>query len=108
SVVSNFDQRLPKILEALGILDLFYAVTIPATSRAQKPDRRIFEAALEDVGATREEALYVGDDPHFDLEAARAAGLLALDVTTLPSLAALPLHVDALGGVGGKQERLGG
>ena len=108
SVVSNFDQRLPKILEELGILELIDAVTIPATCRAQKPDRRIFEAALEDVGTTREEALYVGDDPHFDIGAARAAGLLALDVTTLPSLAALPPHVDTLDGVGGKRERFGG
>ncbi len=95
-IVSNFDQRLPKILELLEILDKIDSVTIPATCRARKPDRRIFEAALRSLGVAASEAIYVGDDPEIDVEAARAAGLRAVDVRQLPALEALPGHLERL------------
>jgi len=96
AVVSNFDHRLPKILEELEILEYFANVTIPAEVGAAKPDRRIFEAALEGLGNPSRRAIYVGDRAVEDVEGARGAGLLPIQVQSLATLAELPSHIDAL------------
>jgi putative hydrolase of the HAD superfamily len=95
-VVSNFDQRLTKILKAIEIDDLFDSVTLPADCGAEKPDPRIFAAALSSLGVAAEEALYVGDDLLRDLAAARSAGLRALDASQLASLMELPARLDSI------------
>ncbi len=95
-LVSNFDQRLPKILKALEIDDLFDSVTLPADCRTEKPDPRIFAAALASLGVAAEQALYVGDDPQRDLAAARSAGLRALDARQLASLMESPARLDSI------------
>jgi putative hydrolase of the HAD superfamily len=40
-----------------------------------KPDARIFRAALQMTSTAPEQALFVGDDPHRDIEGAAGAGL---------------------------------
>lgn len=90
-VVSNFDRRLPRILEGLGLAAHLDAVVLPSDARAAKPDRRIFTMALERLGVAAAEALFVGDDAQRDLEGARAAGLQAVDATVLATLS--DLHV---------------
>jgi putative hydrolase of the HAD superfamily len=44
----------------------------------EKPDRRIFECALAELGATPEESLYVGDIYSIDFVGAQAAGMGAV------------------------------
>src|SRR5262249_52380533 len=85
-VVSNFDYRLIGILDGLGLLPLLDIVIRPADAGAAKPDSRIFHVALRrlDIGAPQ--ALYVGDDEHHDVAAARSPGLRALQVQNLGSL----------------------
>jgi putative hydrolase of the HAD superfamily len=95
-VVSNFDHRLPNILEDLEILAYFENVTIPAEVGATKPDRRIFDAALEALGDLAGRAVYVGDRAVEDVAGARRAGLLPIQVGSLATLAELPAHIDAL------------
>ena len=94
-VVSNFDRRLPEILGALGLATLLDTIVLPSDARAAKPDRRIFALALERVGVTASEALFVGDDARRDLEGARAAGLHAVDATALATLSDLRIPGDA-------------
>lgn len=89
AVVSNFDGRLPGLLAGLGLLDLLDAVLLPARTHAVKPQRRAFAAALEALGVEASEALFVGDDADRDLAGARAAGLAAVDVRSLATLADL-------------------
>jgi putative hydrolase of the HAD superfamily len=89
-VLSNFDQRLHGVLAGLGLDAYFDTVVLPAEAGAAKPDRAIFEAALERLGVAAARALYVGDRAEEDVAGATRAGLLALDVATLPDLAALP------------------
>ncbi|UCE86250.1 MAG: HAD-IA family hydrolase [Deltaproteobacteria bacterium] len=96
AVLSNFDQRLPGLLAGLGLAAEFEAVVIPAVAGAAKPDPRIFAFALRQLGVSAERAVYVGDDAEQDVRAARAAGLWAIDVGSLDSLAELPARVDAL------------
>lgn len=96
AVVSNFDHRLPNILQDLAILEYFENVTTPVEVGAAKPDRRIFEAALEGLGDPSRRAIYVGDRAVEDLEGARGAGLIPIQVQSLATLAELPAHIDAL------------
>jgi putative hydrolase of the HAD superfamily len=86
AVVSNFDGRLPGLLEGLGLAPLLDAVILPSDAGAAKPDRRIFEAALGALGLAPEEALFVGDHADHDLEGARSVGLDAVDVAALATL----------------------
>jgi putative hydrolase of the HAD superfamily len=90
AVVSNFDQRLPPLLAALGLGRWIERIVLPADASAAKPDPRIFAAALEALGVVPAEAVYVGDDPADDHEGAAAAGLRAVDVRALATLALLP------------------
>jgi len=77
-VVSNWSDRLPPLLEGLGLSRYFEVVTVSAIVGHTKPDRRIFEVALAGFGVRPEQALHVGDDPVNDLAGARRAGLGAL------------------------------
>lgn len=62
-------------LERIGIGDLFDGYVNACAAGVAKPARRIFEAAVAVAGATPGETLHVGDQPHTDVEGARAAGL---------------------------------
>lgn len=77
-VVSNWSDRLPPLLEGLGLSRYFEVVTVSALVGHTKPDRRIFDVTLAGFGARPEQALHVGDDPVNDLAGARRAGLSAL------------------------------
>jgi putative hydrolase of the HAD superfamily len=94
AVVSNFDARLPVLLEGLGLAPLLDAVVLPCEARALKPDAAIFATALERLGVAAPEALFVGNDAQRDLQGARAAGLRALDAGCLATLDALPIPDD--------------
>jgi putative hydrolase of the HAD superfamily len=94
AVVSNFDHRLPHLLAGLGLAALIDAVVIPSSARAIKPNPAIFQAALALLGCTAPQAVVVGDDPARDLAAGRAAGLRAIDVRELATLADLPARLD--------------
>lgn len=90
AVVSNFDSRLPAILQGLGLAELLDTIVLPADAAVAKPDAAIFSVALGRLGVEPEEAIFVGDDAERDLEGARRAGLQAVDVASLATLDALP------------------
>jgi len=89
-IVSNFDQRLRRVLRELDVHHLFHAIVLPADVGAAKPDRAIFDAALKRLGLGGDQVAYVGDHAALDIEAARCAGLRAVDVGSLATLADLP------------------
>lgn len=62
----------------LGLEPLLDAVLISEREGVRKPDRRIFELALERIGARAEQAWHVGDHPMADVAGAHAAGLTAI------------------------------
>jgi putative hydrolase of the HAD superfamily len=76
-VLSNFDRRLYRILDQLGIGELFEQIVISSEVGADKPDPCIFRALVKRFGVSPEKMLHVGDDPVVDGEAARGAGLHA-------------------------------
>lgn len=77
-LVSNI-SLLPDLmradLDALGILPLLDATAFSSEVGVRKPDPRIFREALDRLGARAEEAVFVGDRLHDDVQGARAAGM---------------------------------
>jgi len=74
-VVSNWDSRLPRLLERLGLAPFFDAVGVSHLEGIEKPDPELFHRVLRRLEARPEQALHVGDVPEVDLAGARAAGL---------------------------------
>lgn len=62
-------------LGKVGIDDLFHGHINAAMVGAAKPDRSIFDAAVDAGGASAGETLHVGDHPLYDVHGAREAGL---------------------------------
>jgi len=85
AVVSNFDSRLPPLLDALGLAPFFDMVVCSGAVGAAKPDGAIFAHALTTLGVEGHEALHVGDSRVHDYDGARAAGLEALLVDRSPT-----------------------
>jgi putative hydrolase of the HAD superfamily len=77
-VVSNSDGRVEQALQAAGLRNYFDVVIDSALVGVEKPDPRIFHAALDALGVTPGEALYVGDLYEVDVVGARAAGMEAV------------------------------
>jgi putative hydrolase of the HAD superfamily len=96
AIVSNFDQRLHPILRGLGLHGHFEQIVIPADCGAAKPARAIFDTCLARLGLPASACVYVGDHARLDVEAAHAAGLAAIDVAELATLADLPARLDAM------------
>jgi len=74
AVVSNFDSRLPGLLEALGLARWLEAVVVSSQAGAAKPSPRPFQLALEQLGLEPHQVWHVGDSPE-DGAGAQAAGL---------------------------------
>lgn len=74
-IVSNFEEWLERLLEAVGIRSYFDVRVISGVEGLEKPDPRIFELALERTGVEAARAVYVGDNPEFDVEPALALGM---------------------------------
>ncbi len=79
AVVSNFDSRLPGLLEGLGLAAWLEAVVVSSSAGSAKPSPRPFQLALEALGVAADRAWHVGDSPE-DEAGARAAGLRCLMV----------------------------
>jgi putative hydrolase of the HAD superfamily len=78
-VISNFDHRVYRILEGLGLASLFDSITISSETGYAKPRREIFDEALASLGIDEpRDAMHVGDSAHLDLAAAAEAGLAAV------------------------------
>jgi putative hydrolase of the HAD superfamily len=77
-VVSNWSDRLPRLLDGLALTPYFEDVVVSAVVGHTKPERGIFDVALARFGVRPDQALHVGDHPLNDLAGARRAGLAAL------------------------------
>jgi putative hydrolase of the HAD superfamily len=77
-VVSNANGKLKVLFERLDLARRFDVMLDSAEEGVEKPDRRLFDLALERSGARREETMHVGDLYHVDVQGARGAGLEAV------------------------------
>ncbi len=74
-VVSNWDSRLPEILENTGLAPYFNFILASTVVGSAKPDTGIFNEALQRAGVPPEQACHIGDEPATDIEGARNAGI---------------------------------
>ena len=77
AVVSNFDSRLPALLEGLGVAEHLHTVVVSSAAGAAKPDPAPYRLALEALDLPAEAVWHVGDSPEDDA-GARAAGIRCL------------------------------
>lgn len=77
AIASNWDERLPELLDAIGLTPFFEQRYISYALEVSKPDTRFFQAALSGMGVEAHEAVHVGDDPEEDIKGAEAAGIRA-------------------------------
>jgi REG-2-like HAD superfamily hydrolase len=87
AIASNWDDRLPSLLDRLGLARHFHRQFISFAVGLHKPDTRFFETALRELGAPAEETLHAGDDWEEDVGAARGAGIRALRIRRSPGAA---------------------
>jgi putative hydrolase of the HAD superfamily len=96
AVVSNFDARLPGILDGLGIRALVNAVVFSTGVRAAKPAPAIFRHAAATLDATPAATIHCGNDPAVDVLGARAAGLRAVLIDRAGTGATVPPEVPTI------------
>jgi putative hydrolase of the HAD superfamily len=75
-VVSNFEEWLEQLLEELDVVEAFDVRVVSGVEGMEKPDPAIFRLALDRAGVTAGDSAYVGDSPTFDVDPARAVGMM--------------------------------
>jgi putative hydrolase of the HAD superfamily len=78
AVLSNWDSRLPALLEKLGLTRYFSRLFVSAVAGVEKPDGRFFDLAARELGMDPDEVLHVGDRIREDYDGALDAGMAAL------------------------------
>lgn len=75
AVISNFDGRLRRVLDHLGVLERFERLFISSELGCEKPDSAIFRKALKFMNAEPGRCIHAGDDPERDWAGGAAVGL---------------------------------
>lgn len=99
-VVSNANGTLHACFDRIGLTPYFAAVLDSQIEGIEKPDPRLFQLALDRIGANAETTIHVGDIYHVDVVGARNASIRPVlldpaglyegaDCPRVPSLAAL-------------------
>ena len=78
AIISNHEWELPDLVAGLGLADYFPVVITSARVGYRKPHPRIYQYALERLGATAEETLVVGDSLSSDVAGALRLGMTAV------------------------------
>ncbi|GFR83001.1 haloacid dehalogenase-like hydrolase domain-containing protein 3 [Elysia marginata] len=73
-VISNWDHRLYRVLAVMGLQPYFDFVIPSYVVGVEKPDKRIFQLALQDADCLPGEAIHFGDNIKKDLQGAQGAG----------------------------------
>jgi putative hydrolase of the HAD superfamily len=79
-LISNWDDRLPELLDGLALTPLLDPVVISYDVGAEKPHRRIFERALGAAHLPPEKTVMIGDDYEADVQGASALGMRAVQI----------------------------
>ncbi|HEY2823960.1 MAG TPA: HAD-IA family hydrolase [Gemmatimonadales bacterium] len=95
-VITNGSSRVQRAkVENLGLARFVDTILVSEEEGVHKPDRAIFERALERLGGSLESAMFIGDNPAADIAGARGAGMTAVWAPRhlpWPADLALPTH----------------
>ncbi len=89
-VISNADGRIATLLKDSGIAHFFEVMIDSHVVSVEKPDLRIFQLALEQLGTPAAQALFIGDLYSADVIGAQRAGLQAVLLEVLDGYGDLP------------------
>jgi len=78
AVVSNWDSRLPRLLDGLGLAGFFNEVLVSSLEGVEKPGAEIFRRAATRLEVAVEACLHAGDSPLDDYRGAESAGMRAV------------------------------
>lgn len=101
SVISNADGRVEADITALGLARYFETIYDSHVVGYAKPDPRLFQHAMRELGLRPADCLYVGDVYYVDVLGANQSGIAAVHLDPyglydgwpgvhIPSVAALP------------------
>ncbi len=65
-------------LHKVGLLDYFDPIIVSGDYGYRKPDRRLFQLALDKMGVPAQNTLYVGNDMHRDIFGAQETGMITV------------------------------
>jgi putative hydrolase of the HAD superfamily len=91
-IISNWDSRLFKICEGLGLTEHFDFILASAVFGASKPNPKIFLEALKRAGVEPHEAVHIGDSVEDDIRGAQALGIQAVLIDRHPKPRAAEHH----------------
>ncbi len=74
-LISNATELARKVLRRLELEKYFDPIIISSEVGHRKPEREIFETALDDSGVAASRAIYIGDKPAVDIVGATSAGM---------------------------------
>lgn len=77
-LITNITDDPAEILEEAGLKQHFKSITASCVTGCEKPDRRIFQAALDSMEVTPRQAVHVGDQLLADVRGAMEAGMNAV------------------------------
>ena len=67
-----------RTLQGLGVEGYFKIILISEIEGVRKPDAEIFDRALQKLGVTGEQSVFVGDHPIADILGAKSVGMKAV------------------------------
>lgn len=78
-LITNGSVRMQsRKVECLALSSAFDVILISEAEGISKPDRRIFQRALDRLEVSPAQAVFVGDHPEVDVAGARSAGMRAI------------------------------
>lgn len=63
------------VIHATNLQELMDVILISETERLKKPDKQIFQRALEKLNVSSENSIFIGDNPKADIEGAHLVGM---------------------------------
>jgi putative hydrolase of the HAD superfamily len=95
-IVSNFaiPECVLRLLQRHGLDTFFDAVVVSGAVNKRKPSPEIFQKALETLGTSASEAVFVGDTLDADIQGAKNAGMKTIYIERRPQTEAEPFCPD--------------
>ncbi len=85
-IISNWDQTARDVLTAGGLIEFFEHLVISCEVDCTKPDKRIFEIALQQAAVSARDSVYIGDNYYDDALGSRKVGMDALIINRFGKL----------------------
>lgn len=78
AIISNFSPNCQALLSDMGLAHYFEFFIVSGILGIEKPDARIFQAAIERAGEPVSALVYIGDSIFHDVQGARSVGMDAI------------------------------